>query len=84
MKFEKNIEKLEAFRLKIEKLKNKENTEIKNLLKWRENLIKKLKISSKLINFNEVKDWYSDPNGNIHHKSGQFFSFCNIVKNYRP
>ena len=26
MKFEKNIEKLEAFRLKIEKLKNKENT----------------------------------------------------------
>jgi len=73
MKFEKNIEKLEEFRLKIEKLKSKENTEIENLLKWRENLIKKIKISSKLINFNEVKDWHSDSNGNIHHKSGQFF-----------
>jgi len=78
MKFEKNIEKLEAFRLKIEKLKYKEDTEIKNLLKWRENLIKKSKISSKLINFNEVKDWYSDPYGNIHHKSGQFFSLQGI------
>ena len=78
MKFEKNIKKLEAFRLKIEKLKNKENTEIENLLKWRENLIKKSKISSKLIDFNEVKDWHSDSNGNIHHKSGQFFSLRGV------
>ena len=41
MKFEKNIKKLEAFRLKVENLKSKENTKIENLLKWRENLIKK-------------------------------------------
>ena len=78
MKFEKNIKKLEAFRLKIEKLKSKENTEIENLLKLRENLVKKTKSSSKLINFNEVKDWHSDSNGNIHHKSGQFFSLQGV------
>ena len=68
MKFEKNIKKLEAFRLKIENLKSKEDTKIENLLEWRENLIKKSKLSSKLINFNKIKDWHSDSNGNIHHK----------------
>ena len=78
MKFEKNIKKLEAFRLKIEKLKSKENAELNNLLKWRKNLIKTLKTSSKLINLNEVKDWHNDINGNIHHKSGQFFSVQGI------
>ena len=31
--FEKNIKKLEAFRLKVENLKSKENTKIENLLK---------------------------------------------------
>ena len=78
MKFEKNIKKLETFRLKVENLKSKENTKIENLLKWRENLIKKSKVSSKLINFNEVKGWHSDSNGNIHHKSGQFFSLQGV------
>ena len=78
MKFEKNIKKLETFRLKVENLKSKEDTKIENLLKWRENLIKKSKVSSKLINFNEVKGWHSDSNGNIHHKSGQFFSLQGV------
>ena len=78
MKFEKNIKKLETFRLKVDNLKSKEDTKIENLLKWRENLIKKSKVSSKLINFNEVKGWHSDSNGNIHHKSGQFFSLGGI------
>ena len=41
MKFEKNIIKLETFRLKVENLKSKEDTKIENLLKWRENLTKK-------------------------------------------
>ena len=49
MKFEKNIKKLEEFRLKIKNLKDKEEIEIDNLLKWRENLISKSKVSSKLI-----------------------------------
>ncbi len=48
------------------------------MLKWRENLIKKSKVSSKLINFNEVKDWSSDSDGNIHHKSGQFFTLKGV------
>jgi len=78
MKFEKNINKLEEFRLKIKKFENKEATEIDNLLKWRESLIKKSKVSSKLINFNEVKDWSSDSDGNIHHKSGQFFTLKGV------
>ena len=74
MKFEKDIKKLEAFRLKLETLKHKEDTSIENLLKWREDLVKKTKVSSELIPFNEVKDWHSDAKGNIGHKSGQFFS----------
>ena len=78
MKFEKNIKKLETFRLKVENLKSKEDTKIENLLKWRENLTKKSIVSSKLINFNEVKGWHSDSNGNIHHKSGQFFSLQGV------
>ena len=78
MKFEKNIKKLESFRLKIENLKSKENTKIENLLEWRKNLINELKISSKLINFNQVKDWHTDPEGNVHHKSGQFFSLRGV------
>ena len=65
MKFEKNVKKLEEFRLKIENLKHKEETDIDNLLTWRQNLLKKSKFSSKLINFNEVKNWSSDSNGNI-------------------
>ena len=78
MKFEKNIKKLETFRLKVENLKSKEDTKIENLLKWRENLTIKSIVSSKLINFNEVKGWHSDSNGNIHHKSGQFFSLQGV------
>ena len=41
-------------------------------------MTKKSIVSSKLINFNEVKGWHSDSNGNIHHKSGQFFSLQGV------
>ena len=78
MKFKKNIKKLEELRSKIEILKKKEETDIENLLKWRQNLIKKSKFSSKLINFNEVKNWKSDPSGNINHVSGQFFTLQGV------
>ena len=78
MKFEKNIKKLEAFKIKLEKLKSKENTKIEDLLKWRDQLIENSKISSKLINFNEVKDWHTDSNGNVYHKSGQFFTLQGV------
>ena len=78
MKFEKNVKKLKEFRLKIESLKHKEETDISNLLKWRKNLIKKSKFSSKLINFNEVKNWERDSNGNINHVSGQFFTLQGV------
>ena len=78
MKFEKNIKKLEEFRLKIQSLKNKEEADIEKLLKWRQNLLKKSNFSSKLINFDEVKNWNSDSNGNINHASGQFFTLQGV------
>ena len=73
MKFKKNIKNLEEFKEKIQNTRHKEDRNIDNLLRWREKFLKKTPVSSKLINFNEVKDWKSDDNGNIHHKSGQFF-----------
>ena len=35
--------------------------------------IKKNRFKTKLVNFNNCKDWYLDKNKNITHKSGQFF-----------
>jgi len=78
MKFDKNLKNLEEFRIKIEKGRSKEEKEINELLKWRENLLKKASVSSKLINFNEVKDWSRDDKGNVHHKSGQFFTLQGV------
>jgi dTDP-4-dehydro-6-deoxy-alpha-D-glucopyranose 2,3-dehydratase len=82
MKFKINIKNLEKFRNDLINLKDKEEMDIKDLLKWRINLIKKNKFSSKLINLNNIKDWHADTYGNIHHKSSQFFSIKGVrIKN---
>ena len=82
MKFKTQMKDLKKFRNKLISLKHKEETDIKKLLKWRINLKKKNKFSSKVINFNSVNNWSSDSFGNIHHKSGQFFSVKGVkIKN---
>ena len=73
MKNKKNLKNLINFRKLILKYSNKENEDIKEILKWRKNLIKKTNIKTKLVNFENCKDWYFDKNKNITHKSGQFF-----------
>ena len=78
MKIKKKLNKLIKFRSLVELSKKKEEYDIKKILRWRNNLIKKNKTHSKIINFNEVKDWDTDINGNVRHKSGQFFSLKGV------
>ena len=78
MKLKKNLNKLIKFRSLVELSKKKEESDITKILKWRNNLIKKNKTYSKIINFNKVKDWKTDNNGNVCHKSGQFFSLKGV------
>ena len=78
MKLKKNLNKLIKFRSLVELSKKKEESDITKILKWRNNLIKKNKTYSKIINFNKVKDWKTDNNGNVSHKSGQFFSLKGV------
>ena len=73
MKNKKNLKNLINFRKLITKYSNKENEDIKEILKWRKNLLKKSNIRTKLINIDDCKDWYLNKNKNIIHKSGHFF-----------
>ena len=74
MKSEKNIKKLEEFRNIIESTKHLESTNVDKFVKLLSIENKKNKTSSILIPLNKVKDWNKDKNGNIFHKSRQFFS----------
>ena len=73
IKFYPKISELEKFRKILKKSLLIEDDEIKNILSWRNKLIKKSKIKTKLINVNECKNWKTDKHGNLHHSSGQFF-----------
>tara|TARA_B100001250_G_C19813438_1_gene796950 strand:+ start:2340 stop:3047 length:708 start_codon:yes stop_codon:yes gene_type:complete len=73
MKNKKNLKNLINFKNLIAQYSHKENEDISEILKWRKKLLKKTSIKTKLVNFNECKDWYLDKNKNITHKSGQFF-----------
>lgn len=66
--------KLLELRKKISLSQNKENKNINNVLKWlrRRNKINKMRVSK--IPVNMLKDWHIKENGNLFHKSGQFFS----------
>ena len=73
MKKNRNLNNLVEFQKLIQGSKHKEKKNIDELLKWRKKLLKKTKFKTKLVNFNNCKDWYLDKNNNITHKSGQFF-----------
>ena len=66
--------KLLELRKKISLSQNKENKNINNVLKWlrKRNKINKMRVSK--IPVNVLKDWHTKENGNLFHKSGQFFS----------
>ena len=58
--------------------KEQEPKEIKKYLAILKNKNSNLKLKSKLINLNEVKNWKRDKKGNIFHETGQFFSIQGI------
>ncbi len=68
------MNKLKQFRKKIEFSKKIENKNISDVLKWYKNRIKIDKTKVKKIPISKLKDWKISPNGNIYHKSKQFFS----------
>lgn len=58
--------------------KEKEPSDIKKYLRILKMKSINLKLKSKLINLNEVKNWKVDKKGNIFHDSGQFFSIQGV------
>ena len=65
--------------LRSQKIENKNISSILNWLKKR-NEANKMKVSKTSVN--RLKDWYLKKNGNLFHKSGQFFSVEGVnVKN---
>ena len=76
------MNKLKKFRKKIELSKRIENTSITDVLKWYKNRIKIDKTKVEKIPISKLKNWDISPNGNIYHKSKQFFSLEGVrVKN---
>ena len=66
--------KLFELRKKILLSQNKENKNINNILKWLKGRNKINKMRVRKIPVNQLKDWHIKKNGNLFHKSGQFFS----------
>ena len=74
--------KLLKLRKEILKSQKIENENIQFVLKWlkKRNKVNRMKVSK--ISVNKLKDWYLKKNGNLFHKSGQFFSVEGVnVKN---
>ena len=65
--------KIEHLRSKISLSNRFENKKIKNVLKWlnKKDKINKMKVEK--VSVNKMKDWFYKKNGNLVHKSGQFF-----------
>jgi dTDP-4-dehydro-6-deoxy-alpha-D-glucopyranose 2,3-dehydratase len=70
------LENLKKLREKIKVSSNIENQDVNYVLKWLKRRKSKDKMRSKLINVNQVKDWFRDKNGNLYHKSKQFFEIA--------
>ena len=68
------MNKLIEFRRKIELSKNIENKDILKVVTWLKKRNKKSRMKAQKININNLKDWFVHKNGNISHKSSQFFS----------
>lgn len=66
--------KINILRKKILESQKKENQETDYILKWlkKRNDLNKMKV--KKVSINQLNRWSSNKNGNLFHKSGQFFS----------
>ena len=66
--------KIEHLRSKISLSNRLENKKINDVLKWlnKKDKINKMKVEK--VSVNKMKDWFYKKNGNLVHKSGQFFS----------
>ena len=66
--------KIEILRKLISKSQKIENQDTNYILKWlkKRNQVNKMKV--KKVPVNELHNWSNNKNGNIFHKSGQFFS----------
>ena len=65
---------LKIFKEKVLLSEKKENKNIQDVLIWLRKRNKANKMKVKKISVNQLKDWNIDKNGNLRHKSGQFFS----------
>ncbi len=68
------MNKLDNFRRKIEISSKIENKDISQVLKWLKYRNTKNKMKVKKVSINSLNDWKAKKNGNIFHKSSQFFS----------
>lgn len=74
----KKISELKKLSKFIALTKKKEPSDIKKYLRILKARNINLKLKSKLINLDQVKNWKKDKNGNIFHESGQFFSIQGV------
>jgi dTDP-4-dehydro-6-deoxy-alpha-D-glucopyranose 2,3-dehydratase len=74
----KNLNKLKNLSKVLHDTKKQEPKEIKECLTILKTKNANLKLKSKLINLNKVRNWENDKNGNIYHESGQFFSIQGV------
>ena len=75
------MNKLEKFRNQIIISSKKEKQDIKQILEWLEKKNKLNKMRSKKVPINKLNDWNVKRNGNIYHKSTQFFSIEGVKIN---
>jgi len=74
--------KIELLRKKILLSKKYENKDITKIVSWLNNKEKINKMRVKKVAVKKLKDWFYKKNGNLVHKSGQFFSIEGVkVKN---
>jgi oxidase EvaA len=64
---------LEWFRARLAASRQYEAADPQSLLDWRARCHKATFFEASLIPLNEVRDWSADVDGNLRHKSGQFF-----------
>ena len=75
------MSKLEKFRSQIIKSSKIENKDVKAILAWLEKKNKENKMRSRKVPINKLNDWNVKTNGNIYHKSTQFFSIEGVKIN---
>ena len=78
MNFKRSQKKLLKFKNEMKKYSHLENEEIKSIITWRNNLQKKVKTVSQIINLEDCKGWFLDDKSNLYHKSGQFFKVMGV------